>query len=159
MIEPVHVELGEVRETLLIPLYGWATETQNNGLISDLKAVQIVKQLDYDFTLVKNKPILKGAALRTLAYDPLLLELLEKNNRAAVIELGCGMNTLTIVYIVQVLPALIGIYPMFMPFGKNSLQNLTEEHSCRTLLLVALIRKWLINIYFMCMNLEVNRYV
>ncbi|MEM9390165.1 MAG: hypothetical protein AAGA02_06810 [Bacteroidota bacterium] len=44
------LKLGEVQETWLIPLYGRAAETQNNGLISDPKGAQLVKQLDYDFT-------------------------------------------------------------------------------------------------------------
>ncbi len=92
-MNPINVNLGEVQKTLLIPLFGRAEETQKKGIISDPKAVEIVERLDYDFSLIKGKPSLKGAALRTLAYDILLNELLERYETATVVELGCGLNT------------------------------------------------------------------
>lgn len=92
-MDRINVNLGEVQETLLIPLFGRAEETKKNGIISDPKAVEIVERLDYDFSLIKGRPSLKGATLRTLTYDLLLSEVLEQYETATVVELGCGLNT------------------------------------------------------------------
>ena len=93
MQKKLNVKLGEVQETLLIPLFARAEETRRNGIMNDNKAVEIVSRLDYDFDKMKNKPSLKGAVFRTLTYDYLLKELLKENNVATVVELGCGLNT------------------------------------------------------------------
>ncbi|MEM9673696.1 MAG: class I SAM-dependent methyltransferase [Bacteroidota bacterium] len=88
------VQLGEVQETLLIPLYGRAVASRPpKPLLNDTKAREIVKQLDYDFSLIDGQPSLKGAVLRTLTYDHLLKELLGPYPEATVVELGCGLNT------------------------------------------------------------------
>ena len=93
MPNQIDVRLKDVEETLLIPLYARAEETRKNGLIQDIKAVEIVDHLKYDFDKMKNKPSLKGAVFRTLTYDILLKEILSENPEATVVELGCGLNT------------------------------------------------------------------
>ena len=89
----IKISLGEVQETLMIPLFARAQETEKNGLLTDHKALEIVQKVDYDFHKLKNKPSLKGAVLRTLCYDHLLKGLLRKHPDATVVELGCGLNT------------------------------------------------------------------
>ncbi|MEM8967031.1 MAG: class I SAM-dependent methyltransferase [Bacteroidota bacterium] len=88
------VQLGEVQETLLIPLYGRAVASRSpKSVLHDTKAQEIVDQLDYDFSLMEGQPSLQGAVLRTLTYDHLLKELLGSYSEATVVELGCGLNT------------------------------------------------------------------
>ena len=50
------INLGDVEETLLIPLWGRAKLAQEYPtLLNDQKAVELVEQMDYDFsTLDKN---------------------------------------------------------------------------------------------------------
>ena len=63
------VELGPVQDTLLIPLYGRAMVTQKGGMIHDPKAVEIVRELDYDFDKWKGDSAIVGVCLRTRMYD------------------------------------------------------------------------------------------
>lgn len=93
----INVEnLGQVQETLMIPLLGRANETnRKRGILHDAKAVEIVERLDYRFDELnkKAKLSLRGAAFRTLIYDHLLCRLLTQQPQATVVELGCGLNT------------------------------------------------------------------
>lgn len=80
----------------MIPLLGRANETRRkDGLLRDPKAVEIVESVNYRFDelLQKAKRTLRGAAFRTLIYDSLVQDLLEKYPNATVVELGCGLNT------------------------------------------------------------------
>ena len=48
-------QLSSVPETMLIPLWARAWETENKGgLINDEIAKNIIKQIDYDFSKFKN---------------------------------------------------------------------------------------------------------
>lgn len=88
------VQLGEVQETLLIPLYGRAVETRKpTGLLYDPSAVEMVAALDYDFSKFDGKPSLPGACLRTLGFDSWVADFLRRHPRGTVIELGVGLNT------------------------------------------------------------------
>ena len=90
----IQVNLGPVQETLLIPLLGRAQETQKqNGLLRDEKAVQIVAQLDYDFSKWKGTRSLIWASLRTRIFDGYVEEFLARHPRGTVVEVGCGLNT------------------------------------------------------------------
>ena len=92
MSKTIKPHLGEVQQTLMIPLYGRALDT-TRGIMNDSKAVEMVKSIDYDFGKIKAKAALRVASLRTLSYDHLLGELLERHPEAVVVELGCGLNT------------------------------------------------------------------
>ena len=51
MTNQMNVQLSGVAETLLIPLYFRAQETQRpDVLVKDEQAAALVKQLDYDFS-------------------------------------------------------------------------------------------------------------
>ena len=94
----INVEnLGQVQETLMIPLLGRANETKRKkGMLHDAKAVEIIERLDYhrfDELNKKAKLSLRAAVLRTLIYDHLLCQLLAQHPAATVVELGCGLNT------------------------------------------------------------------
>ncbi|MEM8894156.1 MAG: class I SAM-dependent methyltransferase [Bacteroidota bacterium] len=90
------INLGEVQETLLIPLYGRAVESSlANGMLYDPLAERIIDEIDYDFGRLAGKPSLKGAVLRTLTYDFLIREVMEymPAQSPTIVELGCGLNT------------------------------------------------------------------
>ena len=90
----MNVSLGPVQETLLIPLLGRAKETQRRrGLIDDARAVEIVGQLDYDFSKWAKARSLTGAVLRTRMFDEDVSAFLHANPDGTVVEIGCGLNT------------------------------------------------------------------
>jgi len=60
MSEITNQSLSDVAETLLIPLYIRAMESQRpDALLKDEKAVALVRQMDYDFSRVKQARIQK----------------------------------------------------------------------------------------------------
>ncbi|MEM9533001.1 MAG: class I SAM-dependent methyltransferase, partial [Pseudomonadota bacterium] len=88
------VSLGSIQETLLIPLLSRAVETARpNGLLKDARAVEIVDQLDYDFSKWRGSSSLSAACVRTRIFDDLALRFLEQNPDGAIVEIGCGLNT------------------------------------------------------------------
>jgi O-methyltransferase involved in polyketide biosynthesis len=90
----IHVELGPVQETLMIPLLGRAQETEKaNGLIQDPKAVEIVERLDYDFSKWKSSRGVALTCLRTRILDEYVEDFLRRHPGGTVVELGCGLNT------------------------------------------------------------------
>lgn len=88
------VSLGPLQETLLIPLLGRAIETRKaSGLINAPRAVEIVDQLDYDFSKWENGRSLFGAVLRTRMFDDEVKAFLATHPQGTVVEIGCGLNT------------------------------------------------------------------
>jgi O-methyltransferase involved in polyketide biosynthesis len=85
--------LQGVSETLLIPLYARACETQRaDSLLHDPLAVQIVEQLDYDFARFGNE--LTGIAVRTRVMDDIVRDFLDRAPAGVVVNIGCGLDTL-----------------------------------------------------------------
>lgn len=90
----VPVSLGPVQKTLLVPLLGRAVETRRpNGLINDPRAVEIVEQLDFDFSAWEGKQSLLGASIRTRMFDNEVAAFLAAHPEGTVVEIGCGLNT------------------------------------------------------------------
>ena len=90
----VTVALGPIQEILLIPLLGWAMETQKgSGLIQDEKAVKIVETLDYDFSKWQKSKSLLEATVRTRMFDQDVQAFLSQHPSGTLIEIGCGLNT------------------------------------------------------------------
>ncbi|SHF30419.1 class I SAM-dependent methyltransferase [Streptoalloteichus hindustanus] len=90
----VRVELGDVQETLLIPLYGRAVEsTKRRPILRDPKAVSMVRAIDYDFGRFAGKRSLVGSVLRTALFDVWVRRFLEDHPTGTVVEVGAGLNT------------------------------------------------------------------
>ncbi|MFI9537627.1 class I SAM-dependent methyltransferase [Nocardia fusca] len=87
------VSLGEVQETLLIPLYGRAHDAQRrNSILRDTKAIELVAAIDYDFTKFRG-PTLSGAVLRASIFDEYIRGFLAEHPDGTVVDLGCGLST------------------------------------------------------------------
>ncbi len=84
-----------VAETLFIPLYVRAIETQRpDALIKDDKAVALVKRLNYDFSRAKLQAHDQVAvALRLREFDRHTRDFLARCPEAVVVHLGCGLDT------------------------------------------------------------------
>ena len=90
------VALGEISETLMIPLWCRAIETERrHGLLRDPRAREIVGQLDYDFErrFAAQRELAFRACLRTVMIDRWALEFLRLHPGGTVVEIGTGLNT------------------------------------------------------------------
>ena len=102
--------ITDISETLLIPLYSRAFETQSkNPIIVDKKAVEITKEMNKTFeksTSELHQKLAKGQvrrkmskklnvtlALRTRKFDRYCIDFLSKNPNGIIVELGCGLST------------------------------------------------------------------
>ena len=96
-----HIAKNTVQETLVIPLYGRAVCSRHYpDLLYDPKAEEICDSLDYDFAskqkLMESAPGLFGAMEAAQRHYDLAWEVkdyLWKYPEAAVVNLGCGLDT------------------------------------------------------------------
>ncbi|WP_244467087.1 class I SAM-dependent methyltransferase [Nocardia vulneris] len=87
------VSLGEVQETLLIPLYGRAIDArQRRSVLQDRKAIELVESIDYDFAKFRG-PSLAGSVLRASIFDEYVRGFLREHPEGTVVDLGCGLST------------------------------------------------------------------
>ncbi len=89
------IHLGDVAETLLIPLYYRAKETQRpDALIRDEQAAALVKQLNYDFSKIRLRDHDAVAIiLRNREFDRFARDFLARCPDAVVVHIGCGLDT------------------------------------------------------------------
>jgi O-methyltransferase involved in polyketide biosynthesis len=87
--------LNTVSQTLLIPLYFRAMESQRpDALVRDPKAVELVAQLHCDFSDVqrmKNEQV--NFLLRMREFDRLARAFLAAHPAGVIVDLGCGLDT------------------------------------------------------------------
>ncbi|MGH8881882.1 MAG: class I SAM-dependent methyltransferase, partial [Stackebrandtia sp.] len=87
------ISLGEVQETLLIPLYGRAQDAgRPHSILRDSLAIELVAAIDYDFTKFRG-PSLAGSVLRASIFDEYVRGYLAEYPEATVVDLGCGLST------------------------------------------------------------------
>ena len=96
-MEAKKVDLKGVQETLLMPLWGRAVETQKEKpLLVDKEAVKIINSINYDFTQIANRiGALSRASWisRSIYFDQRIRDYLHDNPHGAVINIGCGLDT------------------------------------------------------------------
>ena len=87
--------LDGISETLLIPLYVRAMETQRpDTMLKDEKAVSIVEQVNYDFSRIKLQAHDElGVILRVREFDRFARDFLVAHPDGAVVHIGCGLDT------------------------------------------------------------------
>ncbi len=89
----VQPDLGEVQETLLIPLYGRARDNaKRHPILHDARAAELVNDLDYDFTRFRGGS-LPGSVLRTAIFDVWVRQFLREHPSGTIVEIGTGLNT------------------------------------------------------------------
>ncbi|MBN2039809.1 MAG: class I SAM-dependent methyltransferase [Spirochaetes bacterium] len=92
----ISINKGNIQETLLLPLWGRAYETQKTKpRLIDKKAVEIIDRLDYDFSEIEKTQAMSqhGWVARSLHTDRMALDFIEKHPEAAIVNIGCGMDT------------------------------------------------------------------
>lgn len=90
------VALGDVSETLMIPLWCRAIESRRRRpILRDVRAQEIVAQLDYDFErrFAPHRDLAFRACLRTVLIDRWVQEFLRMHPGGTVVEIGTGLNT------------------------------------------------------------------
>ena len=88
------VTLSGVPETMLQTVYARAKETQNRGAVRDEKAVEIIRQLDYDFSLADTDSAMSsGVIARTIVLDKLVKTYLSAHPGAVAVNIACGLDT------------------------------------------------------------------
>ena len=89
------VNVTGVPETMVQTLYARAKETRRqNAKIKDEIAVELVKNLEYDFSKAdKDKAMNYGVIARTIVLDRMVEQYLEKNVNTIVINIACGLDT------------------------------------------------------------------
>ena len=97
MTEKLKVKLGSVQETLLLPLWGRATETKSGKSgFSDEKAVEIINSIDYDFSEIE-KNLYSVSRLswiaRCIQIDSIITDFIKKYPQATIVNIGCGLDT------------------------------------------------------------------
>ena len=88
------ITLSGVPETMLQTVYARAKETRTRGAIRDEKAVEMIEQLDYDFTLADSDAAMhSGVIARTIVLDRLVKQYLAQHPGAVVVNIACGLDT------------------------------------------------------------------
>ncbi|PID90102.1 MAG: tetracenomycin C synthesis protein [Bacteroidetes bacterium] len=96
MAEKYKLQSGSIQETLLLPLWGRAYESQRaNPRMKDPKAVEIIDRIDYDFPepswlqgLAQN-----GAIARLMYIDDMIRRFTAEHPRGTIVNIGCGLDT------------------------------------------------------------------
>jgi O-methyltransferase involved in polyketide biosynthesis len=93
--EKVKPILNGTAETMLQTLYARAAYSkQRNAKIHDEKAIEIVSAIDYDFSNAeKDFAMSSGVIARTILLDRMVGDFIQKNPKATVINIACGMDT------------------------------------------------------------------
>jgi O-methyltransferase involved in polyketide biosynthesis len=95
--QDIKIDLGPVQETLMLPLWARARETEkNNPVVRDTYAKKIVETIDYDFSQIEAGHMAdhQGVwAIRAYNFDHIIETFLENNRRAVVINIGAGLDT------------------------------------------------------------------
>ena len=97
MSEISNQDLSGVAETLLLPLYIRAMESQRpDALIKDSKAVELIKKLNPDSSWIMKMRVgeddMVGLVLRNREFDRYVREFLARNPDAIVVHIGCGLD-------------------------------------------------------------------
>lgn len=86
-------ELGDVQETLLIPLYARACDAASRRpVLGDRRARELVEAIDYDFSRFGGSS-LSGSVFRSSIFDGWAARFIDEHPDGTVVELGTGLNT------------------------------------------------------------------
>ena len=93
----IKIDLGTVQETLMLPLWARARETEkDNPVVCDTYARNIVERIDYDFSRIEDGPAAdhQGVwAIRAYNFDNIVEAFIENTSRSVVVNIGAGLDT------------------------------------------------------------------
>jgi len=85
------IVLKEEKETLLIPLLG---KSKKNPILTDIKAAEIVDQINYDFDSLKiSEKTNIMMCIRAKLIDDYVKKFLSDNKNSVALHLGCGLDS------------------------------------------------------------------
>lgn len=89
------IDLQGVSETMLQTLYARAAHSkQKNHKFYDAKAIELVQQLDYDFSRAEKDMVMSGGVIaRTVVFDELVSAFIDRNPDCTVVNIACGLDT------------------------------------------------------------------
>ncbi|MGA3325454.1 MAG: class I SAM-dependent methyltransferase [Terriglobia bacterium] len=88
------IQLGQVQESLLVPLYARALDSRKkHPILNDPKAVEMVQSIDWDFRRFNQARRVLGCTLRTAMFDEWVKDFLGRHPQGTVVEIGAGLNT------------------------------------------------------------------
>jgi len=98
MSETTNLDLSGVAETLLLPLYIRAMESQRpDALLKDDKAVALIRQMNYDSSWIVQMRVDEadkvGLILRNREFDRYARDFLSRYPEAVVVHIGCGLDS------------------------------------------------------------------
>ncbi len=88
------IQLGQVQESLLVPLYARALDSlKKRPILNDPKALEMVRSIDWDFRRFNQGRRILGCTLRTAMFDEWVKGFLSRHPEGTVVEIGAGLNT------------------------------------------------------------------
>lgn len=89
------IDLRGVPETMLQTLYARAAHSKRpDHKFYDAKAIEIVEQLDYDFSKAeKDMAMSAGVIARTILLDRMVKQFIDENPDGTVVNIACGLDT------------------------------------------------------------------
>ena len=91
------IDLNNVEETLLIPLWGRAQlSREHNSLLNDAKALEIIEQIDYDFSKLDRRSVFRRDlwfVIRAKQFDDEIKAYVAEHPRASIVNIGAGLDT------------------------------------------------------------------
>jgi len=91
------IGLGSIQETLFLPLWGRAVETQKKKpLLIDKTAVSVINSIPYDFTLISkniSNIVRAGWIARSIFFDKKIKAFINACPEGTVVNVGCGLDT------------------------------------------------------------------
>lgn len=97
MEQKLDIQLGNVQETLLLPLSARAYETSKpDGIIDDPKSLELARLLQYDYKKMARNMSDFGVyalAIRALKFDKYIKDFQQKNPNGKILTIGAGLDT------------------------------------------------------------------
>lgn len=97
--EKEKIKLSDVQETLLLPLWARARETEKqHPVLHDDYAKYLIDRIEYDFSGLESNPELANNqqiqwAIRAWNFDNRIKEFLSENSKVLIINIGAGLDT------------------------------------------------------------------
>ena len=89
------MNLEGVEKTMLLTLFAKAQHSQKkNHRFYDQKAIDVISQIDYDFTVADKDRFMKyGVISRTIVLDEMVSDYIDKHPHATIVNIASGMDT------------------------------------------------------------------